>query len=372
MAGFKVFENLQLLDAADLNSYLMGQVVARFTTTDQRATQLTAPVEGQLSYIIGTGLQIFRSGAWEAFEPNISEVDTLTVTDTLTLDAGVTLAAGSMLTWGGDTTLYRSAANTLKTDDNLSVGGGTLALGADATLYRFAADHLMTEDRVTIVRGAAADVALATQVAADTTQRLSLAADGKLSWGPGNAALDTTLYRNAADVLKTDDSFAVGANLTVAGTSTLTGAVTTGGDIQLPNAGRIKIGSDVNFYRSAASRLTVDSMMVTVRANVTDQAYTTALATDVNWRWYARMDGRLFWGDGAAALDTNLYRLSADLLRTDDSFYAGGWLRPGQYSTAGRPAAATAGVGAMVFDTTLGKPIWSDGAGWKDATGAAV
>jgi hypothetical protein len=50
----------------------------------------------------------------------------------------------------------------------------------------------------------------------------------------------------------------------------------------------------------------------------------------------------------------------------------GSWLRTGSAATASRPAAATAGGGAMFYDTTLGKPIWSDGTTWKDATGAAV
>lgn len=40
-------------------------------------------------------------------------------------------------------------------------------------------------------------------------------------------------------------------------------------------------------------------------------------------------------------------------------------------STA-RPSATVAGVGAMIFDTTLAKPIFSDGAVWRDATGVTV
>jgi hypothetical protein len=39
-------------------------------------------------------------------------------------------------------------------------------------------------------------------------------------------------------------------------------------------------------------------------------------------------------------------------------------------STASRPVVATAGY--MYFDATLGKPIWWNGALWKDATGATV
>lgn len=51
---------------------------------------------------------------------------------------------------------------------------------------------------------------------------------------------------------------------------------------------------------------------------------------------------------------------------------------PGASGTAGfgvtgsRPSASTSGVGVMWFDTTLGKPIWSNGTVWKDATGATV
>ena len=48
------------------------------------------------------------------------------------------------------------------------------------------------------------------------------------------------------------------------------------------------------------------------------------------------------------------------------------YVRIGTTTTAARPAAATAGAGAHMFDTTIGKPIWSDGAAWRDATGAAV
>lgn len=41
-------------------------------------------------------------------------------------------------------------------------------------------------------------------------------------------------------------------------------------------------------------------------------------------------------------------------------------------STAERPDPVVAGVGFPYFDTTLGRPIWSSGAAWVDATGTAV
>jgi hypothetical protein len=42
------------------------------------------------------------------------------------------------------------------------------------------------------------------------------------------------------------------------------------------------------------------------------------------------------------------------------------------YTTGTRPNAATAGDGAMIYDTTLNKPLWSDGSVWRDATGTAA
>lgn len=39
--------------------------------------------------------------------------------------------------------------------------------------------------------------------------------------------------------------------------------------------------------------------------------------------------------------------------------------------TADRPM-QTLYVGRIYFDTTLGKPIWYNGTGWVDATGASV
>ena len=51
---------------------------------------------------------------------------------------------------------------------------------------------------------------------------------------------------------------------------------------------------------------------------------------------------------------------------------AGTAIQTGAAVTGSRPAASTAAAGAMFYDTTLSKPIWSDGTTWRDATGTAV
>lgn len=41
-------------------------------------------------------------------------------------------------------------------------------------------------------------------------------------------------------------------------------------------------------------------------------------------------------------------------------------------ATTARPSAVGTGVGAQFYDSTLSKPIWSDGTIWRDATGTGV
>lgn len=55
----------------------------------------------------------------------------------------------------------------------------------------------------------AADSAIEVATAADAEARLKVDAGGKISWGSGAASPDTNLYRDEANVLKTDDTFKV-------------------------------------------------------------------------------------------------------------------------------------------------------------------
>ena len=66
-----------------------------------------------------------------------------------------------------------------------------------------------------------ADTALEIAPYGSATPNFSIDAGGKLRWSSGSAVADTTLYRSAADVLKTDDSFDVASNLTISGTTVL-------------------------------------------------------------------------------------------------------------------------------------------------------
>jgi len=117
-----------------------------------------------------------------------------------------------------DTNLYRTAVDSLKTDDNFTAGGGTIFIGADCSIYRTGADALQTDDAFRVNSAFRADgkstisvatgttVALGLKASADAIDRFRSDASGKLEWGDGTNAVDTNLYRSAADTLKTDDT----------------------------------------------------------------------------------------------------------------------------------------------------------------------
>jgi hypothetical protein len=77
------------------------------------------------------------------------------------------------------------------------------------------------------------------------------------------------------------------------------------------------------------------------------------------------INGTLYIGGN---LDATLARTASHVLSqgASDVFLTG------QAATGSRPAAATVGKGAQFYDTTLNKPIWSDGTNWKDAAGTTV
>ena len=53
----------------------------------------------------------------------------------------------------------------------------------------------------------AADTAVDIGVNGDTNPRVSIDAGGRINWGDGSSSVDTNLYRDATNVLKTDDTF---------------------------------------------------------------------------------------------------------------------------------------------------------------------
>ena len=75
------------------------------------------------------------------------------------------------------------------------------------------------------------------------------------------------------------------------------------------------------------------------------------------------------------ALDSVVTRSNAHSAQNDAVLrpVASGWtVRALPTTTAGRPSASATGAGTTLFDTTLGRPVWSNGTAWVDATGTIV
>ncbi|WP_425102282.1 DUF2793 domain-containing protein [Tropicibacter sp. S64] len=105
-----------------------------------------------------------------------------------------------------------------------------------------------------------------------------------------------------------------------------------------------------------------------------------ASATDGFWFGYSNM--AYFWNYEASDIQFATSNAARLTIKADGKVGIGtaaptttldvaGPVRCGAYTTAARPNAATVGAGAMIFDTDLQKPLWSDGAIWRLAGGNA-
>jgi hypothetical protein len=269
---------------------------------------------------------------------------------------GGTTAPSILFGSAGDTNLYRSAADTLKTDDTFmavgnvygnygnsvqvtigydfisglpGIGFGTLN---DTSLYRSAAGQLKTDGYLL----AASEI-----VASDgaTASKTRIGAGGIFF---GTAAGDTNLYRSAAGMLQTDGHLlAVGQVQSMRGG---TGQIALSTDSGAPSGNaRIFFGSalDTNLYRSAAAILKTDGQFYTT-------SYIAAFAGTANESALTQA------GIAFAMGDTNLYRLAAGTLKTDGNLVvAGVFEMDGQFRS-------NTIVGAVVGGAQVGKqPIYN-------------
>jgi len=134
------------------------------------------------------------------------------------------LTLGTATQAGGDITVYKDGSGNKAFFLDASAGqlqlpttgsGGGILIGGDTQWYRSAAnvlrtpDVVVTEDQFQSYPSDAADTAYLASVLGESPARFRIRADGKLEWGPGNAARDIELYRSAANTLSlgSGDSF---------------------------------------------------------------------------------------------------------------------------------------------------------------------
>jgi len=65
LVAYKVFTNGSVLNASEVNDNLMNQAVITFTNSTARASAITSPVEGMVTYLADTDTYQFWNGsAW--------------------------------------------------------------------------------------------------------------------------------------------------------------------------------------------------------------------------------------------------------------------------------------------------------------------
>lgn len=78
MAGWFDFVNGQTLPASRVQDYLMDQTVMVFASSAARATALTAPTAGMVTYLIDSGdLWFYTGSTWSLVTPPVVIPETL-------------------------------------------------------------------------------------------------------------------------------------------------------------------------------------------------------------------------------------------------------------------------------------------------------
>lgn len=94
---------------------------------------------------------------------------------------------------------------------------------------------------------AASSQAVGVKVDGDSEARVKIDAGGKITWGSGSAAGDATLYRSAANVLKTDDTLEVANGIVTLATDGAPSAALANGAIAVDTT------NDTFYFRSSGA-----------------------------------------------------------------------------------------------------------------------
>lgn len=205
-------------------------------------------------------------------------------------NTGATSQSGGIATSSTDG-ITASGAGGKDTLNLSSTGSNTgITIGGDVEIYRSAADSIQTDDSVTIRRTTSAGTTLATRVTTDTSDRVSITAGGDIQFSSGSASPDVRVRRSGSNAVTIDTPSAGAASLSVAGgltvgtTLTLTQA-TTAGHIPISNgSGTMALGTaDTQSIANdaiTADKLRDDASTDSNRAVTTNHIRNSAVNTD--------------------------------------------------------------------------------------------
>ena len=133
--AYKVFSNGSVLNASDLNDYLMNQSVMVFSSSTARASAITSPVEGMMTYLEDTNrFQFYNGTAWQDLSDEATGwSDKSADYSIVAADLGTTIrSTGSAITVTIDNVLTQQGDRI----DFIQAGAGqiTFAAGSGVTL----------------------------------------------------------------------------------------------------------------------------------------------------------------------------------------------------------------------------------------------
>jgi formylmethanofuran dehydrogenase subunit A len=133
--AYKVFSNGSVLNASDLNDYLMNQSVMVFSSSTARASAITSPVEGMMTYLEDTNrFQFYNGTAWQDLSDEATGwSDKSANYSVVAADLGTTIrSTGSAITITIDNVLTQQGDRI----DFIQAGAGqiTFAAGSGVTL----------------------------------------------------------------------------------------------------------------------------------------------------------------------------------------------------------------------------------------------
>ena len=133
--AYKVFSNGSVLNASDLNDYLMNQSVMVFSSSTARSSAITSPVEGMMTYLEDTNrFQFYNGTAWQDLSDEATGwSDKSANYSVVAADLGTTIrSTGSAITITIDNVLTQQGDRI----DFIQAGAGqiTFAAGSGVTL----------------------------------------------------------------------------------------------------------------------------------------------------------------------------------------------------------------------------------------------
>jgi formylmethanofuran dehydrogenase subunit A len=140
--AYKVFSNGSVLNASDLNDYLMNQSVMVFSSSTARASAITSPIEGMMTYLEDTNrFQFYNGTAWQDLSDeatgwsdksaNYSIVAADLGTTIRSTGSAITITIDNVLTQQGDRIDFIQAGTGQIT---FAAGSGVTLSSADAKL----------------------------------------------------------------------------------------------------------------------------------------------------------------------------------------------------------------------------------------------